>query len=553
MRDRASMQKQARIADILAQIQDRSKFTVSDKTSIEGALAHLVEQQLASCLTLNAKGEVSGLFTARDILRFIHENKRVQGGPISSNNNSNGSSSNNSNSIHNGGKGIRDLLSPPISDIATRKEKLVYCSPSDTVRKCREIMFQLHIRHLPVIENGEVLGVVSMNVLADSYFSLKDSGGKKGFINITGRMGLPAGTIANATASAALEQTVLAMDVASHALPHPYKRADGVAHNRRQYGAHELSSDLSMCEDAHFAIRVPGDALAPGPSGPGTAEQVYLCVADGVGSWRQYDVDPREFSHRLVANARRVIETDAEQRRATQDMALEDSSRQPIHPLDVVIDAWNQTCNDKVTGSSTVCVATLDAKLNQLLYTNLGDCGLMVLRHIDSEIAGYMRERKTPRHMRKHDLRIAYLSQQQLRSFNLPYQLGFSDVPQHTGKFETPFDADTASISVMAGDIILLATDGLFDNLDLDEIVAEVSKWEDEWFASVGGDLQLRGSNSQEALDALARRMVEKARELSLDTKRDSPFALLAKENDIMWGGGMPDDTTVVVARLFKQ
>lgn len=35
---------------------------------------------------------------------------------------------------------------------------------------------------------------------------------------------------------------------------------------------------------------------------PGTDPEqrlVYLCVADGVGSWRQYGVDPRDFSHRL--------------------------------------------------------------------------------------------------------------------------------------------------------------------------------------------------------------------------------------------------------------
>lgn len=74
------------------------------------------------------------------------------------------------------------------------------------------------------------------------------------------------------------------------------------------------------------------------------------------------------------------------------------------------------------------------------MYSNLGDCGLMVLRHIDSETAGYLRynthqltdifhdifrDRHLPRHLRQSDLRIAYLSQQQLRSFNLPYQLGY--------------------------------------------------------------------------------------------------------------------------------
>jgi hypothetical protein len=44
-------------------------------------------------------------------------------------------------------------------------------------------------------------------------------------------------------------------------------------------------------------------------------------------------------------------------------------------------------------------------------------------------------------------LHIAYLSQQQLRSFNLPYQLGFSDRPDTPNSFESPSDADTASIS----------------------------------------------------------------------------------------------------------
>lgn len=157
--------------------------------------------------------------------------------------------------------------------------------------------------------------------------------------------------------------------------------------------------------------------------------------------------------------------------------------------------------------------------------------------------AGYMRERQLPRHLRNNDLKIAYLSQQQLRSFNLPYQLGFSDLPDTPRSFESPSDADTASIPIMIGDLIILATDGLFDNLDLDEIVQEVSAWEHEVHNN-------NNNNSSDSLQALAQQLVRKARELSLDKHRDSPFAILAKENDIMWGGGMPDDTTVVVARV---
>jgi protein phosphatase PTC7 len=65
-------------------------------------------------------------------------------------------------------------------------------------------------------------------------------------------------------------------------------------------------------------------------------------------------------------------------------------------------------------------------------------------------------------------------------------------------------------------------------------------------------DLEEASRHGEEALRQLAQHMVNKARELSLDTTRDSPFALLAKENDILWGGGMPDDTTVIVARIFR-
>jgi protein phosphatase PTC7 len=142
--------------------------------------------------------------------------------------------------------------------------------------------------------------------------------------------------------------------------------------------------------------------------------QVFFCVADGVGSWRQYGVDPRLFAHRLVKNAERVVLSDAQQRSLLNDagwaasgngMAGRFSSRyvralqmdvllvdqQPIHPLDVLVDAWNLTNAEKVTGSSTICVATIDKSMNQLSYSNIGDCGLMVVRHIDSETAGYMR------------------------------------------------------------------------------------------------------------------------------------------------------------------
>ena len=58
--------------------------------------------------------------------------------------------------------------------------------------------------------------------------------------------------------------------------------------------------------------------------------------------------------------------------------------------------------------------------------------------------------------------------------FRYRYQLGYSGIPEHGGSFEKPSDASTFTVPVEAGDLVLLATDGLFDNLDLEEIVDHV-------------------------------------------------------------------------------
>ena len=55
---------------------------------------------------------------------------------------------------------------------------------------------------------------------------------------------------------------------------------------------------------------------------------------------------------------------------------------------------------------------------------------------------------------------------------------------------------------------------------------------------------------SARSIPSLAETLCRKAREYSLDSSLDSPFALLAKENDIMWSGGMPDDCTVLAMHV---
>ncbi|KAG5178855.1 phosphatase 2C-like domain-containing protein [Tribonema minus] len=297
--------------------------------------------------------------------------------------------------------------------------------------------------------------------------------------------------------------------------------------------------DPTLSEDAHFVLSV---AWAT----PEAESLQYVGIADGVGSWRGLGVDPREFPQRLMFWAQQYILSTAP---SVSGSAVVDQPRPAPKPLEVLSAAWEMVMGEKAVGSSTACIATLDYSLDQLTFSNIGDNGVVVLRHIDSDIAGYMRERRTPRHLRTSDLRIAFISQQQLRSFNLPYQLGYTNVPAG-GTFETPRDAVNTSFPIMPGDIVILATDGLYDNMELDEMCDIAQEWETKWF---GGAMRGLDKQDNAAAADLAARLAQRARELSLDTSRDSPFALLAKENDIMWGGGMPDDVTVVVMRIVNK
>jgi CBS domain-containing protein len=306
-----------RVSDILDTMEQRN-FTIDQHATVLDAISHLVNEKIASALVVNDESEILGIFTARDILKCIQQQNM---------------------STEYRQRRTNFLTDISIKELMTPKQQLVYCSPSDSSRRCREIMFQCKIRSLPVIDHGEVKGIITAKHLADASFNLKDTGGKKGFIhNVTGRRGLPTGTKINQQAlqkrAEHLRQNASAqldMDIASFALPHPFKRAEGVAMSRRLYGADELSTDLSVCEDAHFALKIVDPLLAPAHAAGTDAEppaggwgddasylssssgaassaaasshsHIYLCVADGVGSWRQFGVDPRAYSHRYSTN-----------------------------------------------------------------------------------------------------------------------------------------------------------------------------------------------------------------------------------------------------------
>jgi hypothetical protein len=105
----------------------------------------------------------------------------------------------------------------------------------------------------------------------------------------------------------------------------------------------------------------------------------------------------------------------------------------------------------------------------------------------------------------------------------------------------------------------------LFDNMPSEAILSVVSKW----LLEDGAELALHDADDQvdpfthtpassvlsgesPSMQRLAQALVDEAMERSVDRTVDSPFAILAKDNNILWSGGIRDDVTVVTALITR-
>jgi len=218
-------------------------------------------------------------------------------------------------------------------------------------------------------------------------------------------------------------------------------------------------------------------------------------VADGVGGWRKYGIDPSEFSSRLMKNCADVVKT---------------GDFEPSRPDLIIAKAFNKLkVGPRPIGSSTACIVVVHQ--NTLYSANLGDSGYLLYRNG----------------------KILHKSQEQTHYFNAPFQLTLlpeefdSDVDGFIR--DSPEKSDMQQIELEPGDVILLATDGVFDNIP-EKLIVETLSGIDQ-------------SNIQSVCNSIA--LI--ARQLSRDPNSKSPFALKASEHGIGLTGGKPDDITLVL------
>ncbi len=121
------------IKSILSQ-KSQNLISCKKEDTILECVKSMNENKIGALIVLTVKGKINGIITERDILHAIHKNKG----------------------------NIGKLF---VKDIMTPKTKLIVASGSESTEKLMDMMTNNRIRHIPIVENDEIIGLISIGDL----------------------------------------------------------------------------------------------------------------------------------------------------------------------------------------------------------------------------------------------------------------------------------------------------------------------------------------------------------------------------------------------------
>lgn len=123
------------ISDILRHKQDNHVWTIAPDASIRDLLSQLAEHHIGALIVSGDDGTVAGIVSERDIVRRLHSDGDA-------------------------------VLDGTVEQIMTRD--VVPCAPGDGVPEVAALMTARRVRHLPVLDRGRLVGVVSIGDVVSS-------------------------------------------------------------------------------------------------------------------------------------------------------------------------------------------------------------------------------------------------------------------------------------------------------------------------------------------------------------------------------------------------
>lgn len=121
-----------KIANILER-KGREVLTIGPKEKVLDAVRTMVENRVGSLLVMEG-GEIRGIITERDYLSQVVLRGRTS-------------------------------RETPVEQIMTAADQIVFVQPEATVEESMAVMSEQRVRHLPVLEEGQLVGLISIGDL----------------------------------------------------------------------------------------------------------------------------------------------------------------------------------------------------------------------------------------------------------------------------------------------------------------------------------------------------------------------------------------------------
>lgn len=268
-------------------------------------------------------------------------------------------------------------------------------------------------------------------------------------------------------------------------------------------------SDIQL-ESGVAVLPHPAKAATGGEDASFTRDGCYA-VFDGVGGWASKGVDSGAFSRALAAGSANALDMIRSSMPYNAASVFED--------LEMSLDAG--LADIELKGSTTACMLSISPDGRVANFLNVGDSGFHIFRPAEDDA---------------RSLQLVAKSTSQQHAHNHPFQLASWAAKMRVR--DLPKDGERYTHELLPGDIILLSTDGVLDNLFDEQIRAIL-----EQVRAEGGDV----------CSNIAAVIAERAREASLGKTEMTPWTVsLGATRGSPDGklGGKVDDITVLAVQV---
>jgi CBS domain-containing protein len=116
--------------------------SVSPDSSLREALKVMADRNVGAVLVIDEDGKIAGIFSERDLARKLPS-------------------------------GERTIERTKVNEIMT--SNVLYVNPDTSIPDCMNLMTEKRIRHLPVLANGKLMGVISIGDVVKALIKVQET------------------------------------------------------------------------------------------------------------------------------------------------------------------------------------------------------------------------------------------------------------------------------------------------------------------------------------------------------------------------------------------